>query len=126
MLKKSGVALKRITIPQKRAPGAIRAPLTPQELRRKLLASKPSGSKGTTGTKNTASTKAKRSRITESDDYSDSDQDDNLALAEKRMFGRAATTTTAKVNVVGRHNLLLKRRKKIYDRRASNWRRKPQ
>ena len=50
VLRKSGVALKRTTIQNKRAPGQIATPPTPWDLKRKLLANQPSSSKGTART----------------------------------------------------------------------------
>ena len=75
VLRKSGVALKRTRTPKKRAPEQITAPPTPWDLKRKLLANKPSSSKGTAATYKDTSGKAKR-RITENADASESDEDD--------------------------------------------------
>ena len=75
VLRKSGAALKRTITPKKRVPGQINAPATSQDLKRKLLESKPSSSKGTTGTyQNTAGNKTKRSRIMENEKNSDLDE----------------------------------------------------
>ena len=49
VLRKSGVALKRTNNSKKRGPGWVTAPPKPCHLKRKLLANRPSSSKGTTG-----------------------------------------------------------------------------
>ena len=86
MLRKSGVALKRTRNPKK-APGQITAPPTPWDLKRKLLAYKPSSSKGTTGTYKDTASKAKRG-ITENVDTSESDEDDYVPLAATRIVSQ--------------------------------------
>ena len=81
VLRKTGVALRKITTPRKRAPGAPRAPpLTPQEGKRKMMNEKPSSSKS----KRPITT----SRKTEGDS---SDDDNDLPLPTKRMLGQATT-----------------------------------
>ena len=78
VLRKSGVALKRIITPKKRAPGAFRAPPTPQEIRRKMMTNKSSSSKGSqSNSKGTTGTQTETGRNTEGDDYSDSNEDDD-------------------------------------------------
>ena len=87
------MALKKGTTPKKRAPGAIRAPPTPQEVGCKIMSNKPSSSKGTqSGCKGT---QAKRGQNTEDDNFSGSDENDELSLAAKRMFGQSTTAKEA-------------------------------
>ena len=89
----SGVAFRKITTPKKRAPGAVRAPPTPHEVKRKMMTTQPSSSRGTQSS--SKGTLSKRRRNTEGDDYSDSDEDDDLSLTAKRMLVRAAPALEA-------------------------------
>ena len=82
VLRKSGVALKKATIPKKRAPGQIAAPPTPWDLKRKLLArySKQGSSKSTMGTSHRTMGNRSRFQILETAEDSESDEEDYLPL----------------------------------------------
>ena len=91
VLRKSGVALKKTSIPKKRASGQITAPPMPWDLKRKLLASQPSSSKSTTGTYQRTMRKRSKFQISENAGDSESDEEDYLPLATTRQ---AVETTT--------------------------------
>ena len=82
-LRKLGVALKSTNTPKKRSPGQIAAPPTPWDLKRKLLANRPSSPKGTTGTYQSTAGKQKKCQIRDNVEDSESDEDDYLPLATK-------------------------------------------
>ena len=61
-----------------------------------MMTTQPSSSRGTQSS--SKGTLAKRRRNTEGDDYSDSDEDDDLPLTAKRMLVRAAPALEANKN----------------------------
>ena len=85
VLRKSGVALKRTAIQNKRAPGQIAAPPTPWDLKRKLLANQRSSSKGTMGTYQLTVGKRSKFQIRDNAEDSESDEEDYLPLATTRQ-----------------------------------------